>query len=92
MAQYTSISATVPLVITDGVDNFQYTVVDGTMYLQQIVDASWEDIEEYTDAGGGVWRMGVRSLHWVVDCTITATGFSGTENTDWLNIEQHKIA
>ncbi len=31
-------------------------------------------------------RKGVRNGFFVVDKTMTATGFSGIENTDWTNI------
>jgi len=31
-------------------------------------------------------RKGIRSGEFVVDKTITATGFSGIENNDWMNI------
>ena len=61
------------------------------MYLQQYVSSSWVDIEEYTDSGGGVWRVGVRDTDWVMDCTINGTGFSGAEGVAWQNVEAHKL-
>jgi len=39
---------------------------------------------EYTD-GVEIWRKGARDGEMVIDKTITATGFSGTENIDWVN-------
>ena len=41
---------------------------------------------EYTD-GVDTFRKGVRSTKLVVDKTLTATGFSGIEDTDWENIK-----
>ncbi len=40
---------------------------------------------EYTD-GVTTMRIGVRSLSFVIDITLTATGFAGAENTDWKNL------
>lgn len=90
MAQYTIIQSGSPLAITDGVSSFRY-FVNGDMYLQQFVSGSWEDLEQYVNSGGGTWRVGARSLNWVMDCTITPIGFSGSENIDWENYEQHKL-
>lgn len=90
MAQYTTITSTAPLVISDGVDTYRYSV-NGDMYLQQSVGGIWEDIEQYTDSGDGTWRVGVRDAHWVMDCAITATGFNGTIDVDWELHEQHQL-
>jgi hypothetical protein len=40
----------------------------------------------YTD-GIGTYRDGVRGGDFVVDKTLTATGFSGVQDIDWENIE-----
>jgi len=32
-------------------------------------------------------RRGIRDYYLVTDITLTPTGFNGTENTDWENIE-----
>lgn len=45
---------------------------------------------EYTD-GTTTWRDGVRDGVFVVDKALTATGFAGAENTDWVNVEIHDI-
>jgi len=37
------------------------------------------------------YRIGVRGNSWVKDRTLNATGFSGTENIDWENIEMISI-
>lgn len=37
------------------------------------------------------YRIGVRGNSWVKDRTLTATGFAGTENIDWENIETISI-
>ena len=42
----------------------------------------------YTD-GTYIYRDGVRSGEYVIDVALTATGFTGSENTDWKNL--HKI-
>jgi len=39
---------------------------------------------EWTD-GTCDWRAGVRNCQFVIDRTLTATGFDGIENTDWKN-------
>lgn len=36
--------------------------------------------------GGTYGRIGIRSGAFVMDKTLTATGFSGIEDTDWENI------
>jgi len=41
----------------------------------------------YTD-GTYIYRDGVRSGDYVIDVALTATGFSGSENTDWKNLYQ----
>jgi len=39
----------------------------------------------YTD-GIAYYRKGVRDYSFIIDKTLTPTGFSGSENTDWENI------
>lgn len=39
----------------------------------------------YTD-GSTIWRKGVRNSEYVIDKTLTGTGFNGIENTDWENV------
>ena len=87
MAQYTTITAASPMLLSNGVTEFGY-YVSGDMTLRQ----NGNDLERWVDSGGGRWRVGVRSTYWVIDCTITATGFSGAENTHWENIESHKLS
>lgn len=41
----------------------------------------------FTD-GTSSFREGVRSGKFVLDKTLTDTGFSGTEDTDWENLEK----
>jgi len=41
--------------------------------------------EHFRDSGVQ-WRIGVRAGYYVRDKTLTATGFSGVEDTDWTNI------
>ncbi|KKM03989.1 hypothetical protein LCGC14_1768890 [marine sediment metagenome] len=100
MAQYTIISEGSPLDIIGGTGSFRYIVISGAMHLRQTKTETgftgsegvdWDDIDEYADSGGGVWRVGVRDLHWRLDCTITGIDFSGDENTDWENIAQFKL-
>ena len=100
MPQYTTISAGSPLNISDGIDSFRYIAIGGVLHLRQTKTETgfagdegtdWGDIEEYADLGGGIWRVGVRTLKWRIDCTINATGFMGEENTDWGNYEGHKL-
>ncbi len=35
--------------------------------------------------GSGLWRKGVRDGSFIRDQALTATGFFGTENIDWIN-------
>ena len=44
----------------------------------------------YTD-GVSTFRQGVRSTFFVLDQTITPTGFAGVENTDWANIRAEQL-
>lgn len=40
----------------------------------------------YYAFGTSWYREGIRNNCYVIDKAITATGFAGTENTDWTNI------
>ena len=101
MAQYTTIVHEAYLDLSDGIDSFRYINLSGILYLRQAITPTgfsgaegvdWDDIEDYPSSGGGIWRIGVRSLFWVMDCTITiGAGFAGTENIDWENYEQHQL-
>jgi len=100
MAQYTTISLGDPLDLSSGSTTFRYIVDSGDLYLRQtltllgfigVQGVDWDDVEAYTDLGGGIWRVGARDLHWVMDCTITGTGFAGAEDTDWGSYEKHKL-
>lgn len=93
MAQYTSIIAGSPLTITNNIDTFRYAVVSSELFLQQLMsESTWGNIELFTASGLGVFRVGVRSGHWVIDETLDGTGFAGTENTSWKNIEKYKLS
>lgn len=35
--------------------------------------------------GSDLWRIGVRDGSFIRDQALTAIGFFGTENTDWIN-------
>lgn len=48
------------------------------------VDASAPEYR-YWNADDCYWRAGVRSCQFVIDRTLTATGFDGTEDIDWTN-------
>ena len=101
MAQYSTIEVGTNLDLSDGTDSFRYYVAPlGTMHLYQALtelgfagaeNTDWVDLEEYPNLGGGVWRIGVRELNWVMDCALNGTGFSGDEDIDWANYEKHKI-
>ena len=101
MPQYSIISPGETLDLLDASDDFRYVNVAGVLHLRQAITSTgfsgeegvdWDDIEEYADKGGGVWRVGARDLHWAMDCTVTGIGFSGDEDTDWENYEKHKLA
>lgn len=44
------------------------------------------------DDGTTKVRTGVRETKFVVDRTLTATGFAGVEDTDWENIQELPVA
>jgi hypothetical protein len=54
---------------------------------------SWGDATQriYT-LGGYTFRNVVRDGYLCTDQTKTATGFAGTEDTDWANIRMDKLA
>jgi hypothetical protein len=46
----------------------------------------------FTDENGLQWRQGIRDGYIVLDVALTATGFAGTENVDWENVDKTVIA
>lgn len=52
-----------------------------------IVISSWTPQYTITTDGSGYIRQGLRGGYFVIDRTLTGTGFAGSENTDWENIE-----
>ena len=77
MAQYTEISAGSPLSITNNINTFRYIVIDGELVLQQaLTESTWGSINLYTASGLGIFRIGVRDEHWVIDETLDGTGWS----------------
>lgn len=42
------------------------------------------------DSEGKTFRCGVRNDGWVVDTTLTPTGFSGTQDVDWEQLTEYK--
>ena len=73
--EITGLKATTALIINLLVDiNEVLYVYDGITYF---VLAS----------GDTKLRRGIRASNFVTDITITPTGFNGTENIDWVNIE-----
>jgi hypothetical protein len=45
----------------------------------------------FTDENGLQWRKGIRDGFIVLDIALTATGFNGTEDLDWENINNTKL-
>jgi hypothetical protein len=66
-----------------------YTSLDGTQK-SLVFDPSGisfsAQVSSYFYFSGGNIRIGERSGNFVVDKTITALGFAGTEDVDWENI------
>lgn len=56
---------------------YRYSVCAGIIIDQQYI--------YYTD-GTYYWRKGVRDSKYVIDKTLTVTGFNGTEGVDWENV------
>jgi hypothetical protein len=47
----------------------------------------YEVVESHTSVNSlGTFRYGIRTNKEVIDTTLTTTGFSGDEDTDWENI------
>ena len=101
MSQYSIIESGASLGLSDATDSFRYVVVSGKLYLREtktelgfggVEGIDWENIESYTGLRVGPWRMGVRSLHYVLDRVITTLGFSGFADIDWEQVESHKLA
>jgi len=62
--------------------------IEATELTQKEVDdlkAIGEQYLPFTDGATNL-RVGVRATKFVVDKTLTTTGFAGIENTDWVNI------
>jgi len=66
--------------------------VDAAMEVAGLAQAEVDTLKEtgeqylpFTDGTTNI-RVGVRATKFVVDKTLTATGFAGIENTDWTNI------
>lgn len=51
------------------------------------LDSGYMQYRYFTD-GTDSFREGVRNGSFVLDKTLTDTGFAGTENTDWENLEE----
>jgi hypothetical protein len=85
---------------TDGVDTFRDGSLGGSYVIEKLNGASWDDIEALVVDGGlglTTFRDGIRSDCYVVDQTLTVTGFLGIESTDegltgdWINLEKLEI-
>lgn len=72
------------LICEDGIWKIQSNITD--LGFAGVEDTDFETIETHTSPDSlGVYRNGMRTEP-VLDTTLTATGFSGTENIDWENI------
>jgi len=54
------------------------------MFTELYAGAGTAQYRTYSD-GTTTFRTGVRDTYYVIDKTLTATGFSGTEGVDWEN-------
>jgi hypothetical protein len=73
------------MIVVNGEFQFQGLYTGGSWAGVSGVD--YEVIETHTDDDSlGVWREGIRiaDAAYVIDTTLTATGFSGTEHVDWI--------
>ena len=63
-------------------------VLTGYWYVDYYNGSSWIHVEGPVGTSGGLgyFRDGVRDAAYVLDETLTATGFSGVEGIDWKNI------
>lgn len=65
-----------------------FTNASITVNAKGLITAASSASNQYREFTDGVTtvRCGVRSTNFVIDITLTATGFSGAEDTDWKNI------
>jgi len=95
MAQYSTYTDGVTVEYTDGVDTFRNGSIGGAFVTEKLDGASWSTLEMIDLEGSadtGVFRDGTRGSSYVVDKTLNATGFNGTESLDegltgdWINL------
>lgn len=100
MGQYVTYTSGITVEYTDGVDTFRDGSVGGSFVTEYLDGASWSTLE-MLDAEGGIgidtFRDGIRDNAYVVDKTLTSTGFSGVESLDegltgdWINLLKLEI-
>lgn len=81
---------------TDGVDTFRKGVLDGEFVIDDLAFVDFEipagvvmgQYHIYTD-GTVTYRDGIRDGSFVLDMTLTATGFEGTIEEDWVNVNTY---
>jgi hypothetical protein len=97
MGQYALYTNSVLVEYTDGVDTFRDGSVGSSFITEHLDGGSWDTLESLNDGGLTIFRDGIRNKCYVIDQTLTATGFSGVESTDegvtgdWINLENLEI-
>ena len=82
MSQYSVYTNSVLVEYTDGVDTFRDGSQGGYFITEHMDGASWDVLETLNnDKGLTTFRDGIRDQSYVVDQTLTATGFSGSLGT-----------
>lgn len=98
--QYSLISFGNTLSISDSGQYFRYRSMPGQLELDKTLTGigffgaegvDWENIENITSLGTGLFRLGVRDSKWNIDEALDATGFAGTEGVNWTNMENHTL-
>lgn len=104
MAQYTSITAGNPIILSDNTDTFRLDVRSSILYIDQeitglgfggVEDTDWSSIDSFVlpDSPGLEFRVGVRDGYWVIDQTYDPDifGFDGDEGFDWDMIDEYQL-
>lgn len=93
MAQYSELSESTPLELTDGVDSFRIRSTGNVLQIEKEVASVWTVVDTFSvlSSGDEYFRIGVRSSHFVVDGSYLGMDPYVTEGVDWDNIQQYQL-
>ena len=64
--------------------------VTPTQLITDSITLNNAELYRYYYSGAVFFRSGIRGGVWCLDKTLTPTGFAGSEDTDWTNLETHQ--